>query len=101
MKIDLNGAYRAYAKNSTTLTQQSDRMPGKEERLPSGNLDRVSISSEAAQRSEFDRMVHSAAAEVEAGTPASRLGELKQAVQSGQYHVPTEKLAEAILNAYV
>lgn len=101
MKIDLNGAYRAYAKSSATLPQQSEKSAGKNSRPAMGQMDSISISSEAAQKSELDKLMHSAAAEADADISPERLSNLRQAVQSGSYHVPTEKLAEALLNAYV
>lgn len=101
MKIDLNGAYRAYAKNSTTLPLPGDKAAGKDDRVSAGNIDRVSISSEAAQKSELDKLVHSAAAEADAAMSAEKLSQLRLAVQSGEYNVPTEKLADAVLDAYV
>ncbi|MEG2073172.1 MAG: flagellar biosynthesis anti-sigma factor FlgM [Angelakisella sp.] len=100
MKIDLNGAYRAYAKTNTAISQQGEKHSGKE-KAASGNIDRVSISSEAAQKSEFDRLVHSAATEADTGISSARLSELRASVQAGTYNIPTEKLADAVLNAYV
>lgn len=101
MKIDLNGAYRAYAKSSTTLPQPGEKAPGKGSRTLSATTDRVSISSAAAQHSELDKLSHGIAAEADGAVAPERLAALRQAVQSGDYNIPTEKLAEALLNAYV
>lgn len=99
MKItDLNGAYRAYAKNTAPGCGQQ-KSAQKEDRTVAGQQDRVSISS-AAHKDEVDRLVYSTAAEVEAKVTAGRIGELKQAVADGTYQVPAEKLAEALLSAY-
>lgn len=99
MKIDATGAYRAYAQNSLTQPQQEREraaaQPSREHKQ-----DRVSISS-AAAKSDQDRMVYTVAAEVEAKGSPARLQELRQAVAAGQYKVPTEKLADALLSAYV
>lgn len=101
MKVDLNGAYRAYAKSSVTLPQQGEKSAGKNNRPSAGQMDSISISSEAAQKSEFDKLLHNNAAEADAAMSPERLSSLRQAVESGEYHIPTEKLAEAVLNAYV
>lgn len=101
MKIDLNGAYRAYTKSSATLPQQSEKSAGKSSRTSVGQMDSISISSEAAQKSEFDKLLHNTATEADAAVSPERLSSLRQAVQSGDYRIPTEKLAEAVLNAYV
>lgn len=99
MKIDVNGAYRAYTKNNVVSTPKS-RDGQKEGRVSSAQQDRVSISS-AAHKNDIDRLVYSAAAEVEAKVSPARIAELKQAVGAGEYRVPTEKLAEAVLNTYI
>lgn len=99
MKIDATGAYRAYAQNALSQAQQ-EREKNAPQRGQEPKQDRVSISA-AATRSEQDRMVYTIAAEVEAKASPARLQELRQAVSAGQYQVPTEKLADALLSAYV
>lgn len=99
MKIDVNGAYRAYAKNTAPQPAQ-DKSAGRGESRITVQQDRVSISS-AAHKNDIDRLVYSTAAEVEAKGSAARVSELRQAVAAGSYSVPTERLADAVLNTII
>lgn len=99
MKIEINSAYKAYAKNSVQQAQQ-ERAAQKNGKTENGQRDRVSISA-SAHRNDFEKTVYNAAAQLEAQASPARLGELKQAVQSGSYSVPAEKLADSILNTLI
>ncbi|MEG1686666.1 MAG: flagellar biosynthesis anti-sigma factor FlgM [Angelakisella sp.] len=102
MKIDATGAIRAYTRTPAVTpkaAQPQEARPG----MP--QQDRIAISSaahqNAAQKTELDKLVRNTAAEVEASVSTARLDELRQSVAAGEYRVPTERLTEAILNAFV
>lgn len=99
MKVELNGAYRAYAQNSAVTPQNGDRRKA-EEPVAKGQQDRVSIS-QSAYKGELAQLAGTTASEIEQQVSTARIGELRQAVAAGRYHVPAEKLSEALLSAYV
>lgn len=97
MKIDVNGAYRAYTQQTATV--QAAKKQG--DKAAAATQDRVSLSTAAYSKSDLDRLAYSTAAEVEAKGSAARVSELKTAVAQGSYHVPSDKLTEAVLNTLI
>lgn len=66
-----------------------------------GRADKVTLSENAAARAELSRFTSALAAEAEGAVSAQRLGELREAVQNGSYHVESADIADAILDIKV
>lgn len=62
--------------------------------------DMVFISRQGAGLSEVSRLTQTIARELDKEPSAQRLEQLRTAISKGEYHVPTEQLASAILGVY-
>lgn len=62
--------------------------------------DTVVISRQGASLRETSRVVQTIARELDQEPSTERLEQLRQAIGKGEYRVPTEQLAKAILGVY-
>ncbi|MBP8855986.1 MAG: flagellar biosynthesis anti-sigma factor FlgM [Oscillospiraceae bacterium] len=99
MRIERNNALRMY--ENAKQTAKSDAAPLGIERDANSKTDRVSFSSDAAQKAPLGRMAQGVAADIEtAAAGASRIAELTRAVNDGTYYVPTEKIVGAMIDVF-
>jgi anti-sigma28 factor (negative regulator of flagellin synthesis) len=95
MKIDptkITDLYESYAK----LNASSNNSVSQNNEL---YKDRVEISDMGIETCDIAPMKSKIVSEIENGAEEQRLQELKQAIKDGTYHVSSEKIAEAMLNA--
>ena len=93
-------SYRPYSPRPGTVEKSAfsaafltDEHPSAAElRAGSGNTDQLQISG-AFPRTEIEKTAASLSQPADAG----RLEELRAAVQSGSYHIPTERLVDAMM----
>lgn len=60
-------------------------------------MDTVTISSQANQQREMGKIVKSVMKDIERYDEAARIDEIKQAVARNEYRIPTDALANALL----
>ena len=103
MKTNPTAAYQAYNKISDyghTLrrTGAAGETPAAEK---SGKTDRIQISQEATRQLEVEQLSRSILAEIREPASAERLESLRNAVQKGEYNVPTDRLVDAVMRHLV
>lgn len=99
MKIDPAAVFQVYNKGAGPA--RSPRQAGYSAGEPAQGEDRtdqVQISQEGARRAEAGQLTKAVTAKAPAC--AQRLEELRAAVRSGSYHVPAEKLADALIRRW-
>lgn len=92
MNINPTSAFGFYKLNSAKTAKPSAAR-AKEGKA---NQDTISISPDASLQRELDEAVKLTAREMQ-GVDAGRLNGIREAVENGSYYVPTDKLADAIL----
>lgn len=100
MKITSSGLEH-YQSVVQSVKQNADAAPKSKTGQAAGRADKVTLSENAAARAGVRRLVSPVAAEVEAGASAERIDELRSAVESGEYYVASEDIADAILDLSV
>jgi len=94
MKVNFPSGMNLYAK------LQAERATSVKGGFSAGKTDKVEFSRGSA--STLDKSLlsvkNSIQNEIYSATPAERLEQLKQAIKSGTYHVPTDDLVNAILD---
>lgn len=96
MKINPISFYRKINQPSVSRARGSEPPT-----MSAGKTDTVDFSAESRRKS-AEQMPLGISAEIlqDVGTPenSARLEKLRTAISGGTYHIPSEKLAEAILN---
>ena len=95
MRIDpknIGAVYESQIKNHAAAHSE-----GKEQAKSANAGDRVELSTEYKNRSAMEDLKRSVAVDVKKDTNAEKLQRLKGAVESGNYRVDSEVLADAIL----
>ena len=94
--IDSSATSRLYQKyNATAPTTEQLAAP---KATQSQKIDKISLSGQASRNEELGRLVQDIASELSTGVSASKLEQLKAAVENDEYYVPTAGLADAILD---
>ena len=102
MKINPTAAYQAY--NKISEHSHAARRLGAASELPAQkaeNTDRIHISPEASRPLEVEQLSRSILAEIREPASAERLESLRNAVQKGEYNVPTDRLVDAVMRHLV
>lgn len=99
MKINPSAGYEKYQTYVQSVKSKEAAQAKNDGRAKAAeaNTDKVTLSGNASARVEYGRVASAAAAEVDGLGDAARLGALRERVQAGIYHVPTDTLADAIL----
>ncbi len=96
MKINPTAAYQAYNKYG-----RAPRKVGPLGEIPAaekaGKTDRIQISQEATRQLEVEQLSRSILAEIREPASAERLESLRNAVQKGEYNIPTGELVDAVM----
>ncbi|MDL2327148.1 flagellar biosynthesis anti-sigma factor FlgM [Ruminococcaceae bacterium OttesenSCG-928-A11] len=100
MKITSSGLEH-YQSVVQSVKQNGDDAPKNKMEKAAGRSDKVTLSEQAAARAGISRLASAMAAEVEGGASAERIEELREAVQSGDYNVSSEDIADAILDVKI
>ncbi len=102
MKINFSSEYNKY-RNTLESVKNADKEGVRKAEKENGanaaaeNTDKVTLSSEAASYAEISKLTASLSAEVHNLGNAERIAELAKRVQSGNYHVASGDIADAIL----
>lgn len=102
MKINPSGGYGIYPTYVSSVKSGEAAQPEnkvKEKNPAAANTDKISFSGEASAKAEIGRVTSTISAEVNNLGSAERIVALREQVQGGTYHVPTEDLADAIIGA--
>lgn len=102
MKISPTAAYQAY--NKISEHSLSSRRPSGITDLPvqkAENTDRIHISPEASRQLEVEQLSRSILSEIKEPASPERLESLRNAVQKGEYRVPTGELVDAVMRHLV
>ena len=99
MKINPSAALQAYGKipdyghaPRRTGTVMETQSPQK-----AGVTDRIQISPQATRQLEVEQLSRSILAEIKEPASQERLETLRNAIQKGEYHVPTSQLVDAVM----
>lgn len=99
-------SYRPYPARPAAAVEKSafaaaflseERLSAAEVRPVGGNTDQLQISN-PFPRTEIEKAAASAAQTLSQPTDAGRLEQLRSAVQSGSYYVPSDRLADAMMS---
>ncbi|MCI8816166.1 MAG: flagellar biosynthesis anti-sigma factor FlgM [Angelakisella sp.] len=102
MKINPAAAYQAY--NRISDHTHSPRRTGQYPEggaLKAGNTDQIQISHEGTRKMEAEQLSRSIMAEIREPASPERIEDLRRAVQSGSYRVPTGELVDAVIRHFV
>ena len=100
MKINPTAAYHAYNKISEHLRPvRMEETAGQP--VQPGKTDQIQISPEAARSQEVEQYARTVTAELCRPASQQRLDALRTAIQNGEYHIPTEKLADAMMKKWL
>ena len=102
MKINPAAAYQAY--NRISDHTHSPRRTGQYPEggaLKAGNTDQIQISHEGTRKMEAEQLSRSSMAEIREPASPERIEDLRRAVQSGSYRVPTGELVDAVIRHFV
>ena len=100
MKINPTAAYHAYNKISEHLRPaRMEETAGQP--VQTGKTDQIQISPEAARSQEVEQYARTVTAELCRPASQQRLDALRTAIQNGEYHIPTEKLADAMMKKWL
>ena len=102
MKINPAAAYQAY--NRISDHTHSPRRTGQYPEggaLKAGNTDQIQISHEGTRKMEAEQLSRSIMAEIREPASPERIEDLRRAVQSGSYRVPTGELEAAGIRHFV
>lgn len=94
MRIENNRAIQFYQRTKAATTVKKEESGSA---LSSAKTDHVSISAEAVRKYELESAGQNIALDVENEASASRLQQLSAQIEAGEYRIPTESLADAIL----
>ena len=103
MKINPTAAYQAYGKISE-YGRSSRRTGAAADVRPApqpGKTDRIQISPEATRQLEVEQLSRSIMAEIREPASPERLESLRNAVQKGEYSIPTDQLVDAVMRHLV
>ncbi len=96
-------SYRPYSPRPGTVEKSAfsaafltDEHPSAELRAGSGNTDQLQISG-AFPRTEIEKTAALQAQSLSQPADAGRLEQLRAAVQSGSYRIPTDRLVDAMM----
>lgn len=96
MKINPTAAYQAYNKYGRT-PRRIGSVAGDSAAEKTGKTDRIQISQEATRQLEVEQLSRSILAEIREPASAERLEVLRNAVQKGEYNIPTGELVDAVM----
>ena len=102
MKINPAAAYQAY--NRISDHAHPPRRTGQYPEggaLKAGNTDQIQISHEGTRKMEAEQLSRSIMAEIREPASPERIEDLRRAVQSGSYRVPTGELVDAVIRHFV
>ena len=102
MKINPAAAYQAY--NRISDHTHSPRRTGQYPEggaLKAGHTDQIQISHEGTRKMEAEQLSRSIMAEIREPASPERIEDLRRAVQSGSYRVPTGELVDAVIRHLV
>ena len=102
MIINPAAAYQAY--NRISDHTHSPRRTGQYPEggaLKAGNTDQIQISHEGTRKMEAEQLSRSIMAEIREPASPERIEDLRRAVQSGSYRVPTGELVDAVIRHFV
>ena len=102
MKINPAAAYQTY--NRISDHTHSPRRTGQYPEggaLKAGNTDQIQISHEGTRKMEAEQLSRSIMAEIREPASPERIEDLRRAVQSGSYRVPTGELVDAVIRHFV
>ena len=102
MKINPAAAYQAYNRipDHTPSPRRTGQYP-EGGALKAGNTDQIQISHEGTRKMEAEQLSRSIMAEIREPASPERIEDLRRAVQSGSYRVPTGELVDAVIRHFV
>lgn len=100
MKINSQGIERYQSVVKQVKTGDDAHGKTSAGKLTSAKTDKVTISGDGAARAEISRLASSIAAEVDSPASSERIDGLRQAVEQGTYNVPSEDIADAMLDIF-
>ncbi|WP_312643751.1 flagellar biosynthesis anti-sigma factor FlgM [Hydrogenoanaerobacterium sp.] len=98
MEIKPTAGYNIYKANMRNTSNPENSSAKSAPSAATGKMDTISISAQGAQQKEAAKLTAAITKEVTADADAAKIDALKKAVQNGTYHIPAEKIAQAILN---
>ena len=102
MKINPTAAYQAYGKISEYgHSSRRGGAAGAQAAPQPGKTDRIQISPEATRQLEVEQLSRSIMAEIREPASPERLEALRNAVQKGEYNIPTDQLVDAVMRHLV
>lgn len=93
--------YQTYVNSLKNSDKSGAKVPAGQGGVQGENTDKVMLSENAVARAEAGRVAAAAGAEVESLGNVERIAELKAQVESGEYYVSTDDLANAILGSII
>lgn len=96
MKINAAAAYQYY--KAYMPSSAGEQQVSAVRRETPGKTDVVSISGDASQRSPLARLAQDISAQLETSVSPSRIQSLRTAIENNEYRIPSEVLADSMLN---
>lgn len=97
MRIEIGAALKAYQAGKAQPSARPATAGVSAQQAQAANTDTLSISGRGLQDSAITKQAQTMALDIEAQGAPARLDALAQQVAGGQYHVPTDVLADLLL----
>lgn len=98
MKIDPKKIISMYeTQTNRVIPNSGDKKESLDSTIIRGGQDRIELSRRFVKHDEIQTMKANIASQIEKGTSAEKLAQLKYQIKKGTYHVPAEQIAAAII----